>query len=470
ALSAFLVAAVGTSLVFHRFFLADDEFAAWFQAVIFAHGSRSATVAPEWCRWIGALAPTSIAVDPGACTWRLSFLPIHSVVRAAFIRLDIDQLGGPATAAASIGLVVLVARKAWPDQPARAWIAAAVLGASTQVLFTSMTMFAMPTHLLFSLIWLWLYLEDRAWSIAVLPWVGFLALGVHSPTPHALFVPPFLLRYVWNRRFRVAGYMAAVYAIAVLYWARQLGAPATPALATLATPAATVAMARSIFAVPNALEGVIAVMHLALIFTWNTPLAPICVLAAMLAWKRLDTFGRDLALSLILVIVVRSLHGLNSQGEGWGYRRLYAALGNFALLAACGTDVFVAAIGGRRTAWLWVSSLATSVLIQLPMRAVQVERVVRPYDLAERWMEQLPTRIVILPAESIRWGRQLVRNDPFLRVGNKIMSESDLGARGLAEVNARYPGQVHVVTPRELTRFGLERSSIHVGSVTIIPR
>ncbi len=199
AVAVFLIATAGTYLIFHGFYFADDEYSAWFQAVIFAHGKTSATLAPGWCQWIQAMTPTSIAMS--GCSWKLSFLPIHSFIRSVFIALHIDHLAGPTIAAASVLLVAAIARKIWPAQPHRALIAAAIFGASTQLLFMSMTMYAMPTHLLFSLAWLWLLVEDTTWSVALLPWLGVAALGVHSPYPHGMWVMGFLLRYPLERRW-----------------------------------------------------------------------------------------------------------------------------------------------------------------------------------------------------------------------------------------------------------------------------
>src|SRR4051812_40213848 len=63
ALLVFAISLIGTDLVFHRYIFTDDEYSGWFQAVIFAHGKRQAVVPPDWCRWIHAITPTSIAID-----------------------------------------------------------------------------------------------------------------------------------------------------------------------------------------------------------------------------------------------------------------------------------------------------------------------------------------------------------------------------------------------------------------------
>ena len=75
----------------------------------------------------------------------------------------------------------------------RAWVAAGFLVTSSQFVFTSMTAYAMPAHLAINLLWLYAFLRgDRAGWFAA-PLIGVVALGLHNPFPHALFVTPFLV-------------------------------------------------------------------------------------------------------------------------------------------------------------------------------------------------------------------------------------------------------------------------------------
>jgi hypothetical protein len=127
------------------------------------------------------------------------------------------------------------------------------------------------------------------------------------------------------------------------------------------------------------------------------------------------------------------------------------------------------AIGPRRAKQLAAASLAVSLCIQLPMRAAQVERVVRPYYLASNWMASLPEKFIIFPAAGLMWGNDLVRNDPFLEHGNMVMNESDFGPTGLGALQRRYPGQVRFVHGPDFVRFGLERAPLHIGPLLITP-
>ncbi|MDB4876524.1 MAG: hypothetical protein JWM41_2970 [Gemmatimonadetes bacterium] len=470
ALGSLLVAAVvwgGITLVFHRFLLADDEYSAWFQAVIYSRGHASAVVAPEWCRWIAALTPTSISATPG-CTWRLSYLPIHSLYNAGFIALGLDRLGGPVAAGLSVWLVASIARKVWPSRPLRAYLAALFTATSTQVLFMSMTMFSMSTHLLFSLAWLWLYVDERKWSNALLPWVGVAALGVHSPFPHALLIPPFLLRYLRNRRYAFLGYVAAVYAGGLSYWYGYLARVSNESAPAFASPGATAAVAKGLFHLPTAVQSLTTGLHLALVPSWNAPLVILLMIVAMLSWDRLDTFSRDASLSVVLIIVARMLMP-TPQGEGWGYRFIYDALGIIALLAAVGVERLATATGARTATRLIVASLAISLFVQLPLRARNVAQVISPYRNGLEWMSTLPYDVVIYPADLVNWGRQLVRNDPFLRNTPKIMSRRELTPENQAALAATATLRQTTISRADLIAHGLPLAPFSMGAFQIAP-
>jgi len=420
ALAVLVVTVAGTDLIFHRFIFADDEYSAYFQALIFARGRWSATVSPEWCRWIPYLTPTTIA-RPQACTWHLGFLPIHSMIRALFIDAHLDRFAGPVIAATTILLVGATARRLWPDKPHRTWIAMGVLATSTQFLVMSMTMYSMPTHLLFASVWLWLYVVDSHWSVALLPIVGVLAMGVHSPIPHGLLVPVFWLRYVRQKRYGTALYLAAVYAVGIVFWYVQLQS-LSASLATLGTEATAAATTTvSMFHLPSLLNFYTNAMNVALVATWNTPVAFLCAFAAALAWHRLDTFERDAALTLLFIVIARAFSN-SLQGEGWGYRFIYSGLGLFALLAAAGADVVASAVGARRAGILLAASLVVSTVIELPMRGAQVNWIIRPYYQAYDLLSHQTADIVVFPSSEVMWGRQLLRNDPFLEHRPLIMS------------------------------------------------
>jgi hypothetical protein len=467
AIGVVAVTYAGVVLIFHRYLLADDEYSAWFQALAFSRGQRSPTVPADWCHWIGALTPTSVYSD-SSCSWRLSYLPLHSMLQAPFIALGVDRLGVPLTAGASVWLVASIARKLWPSRPTRAYVAALTLATSTQVLIMSMTMYSMPTHLLFTLMWLWLYVDDRRWANALLPWVGVLAIGVHSPFPHILFIPPFLLRYLRNRRFVFLGYVGVVYAAGLMYWYGFLQHIAQGSSTAIATVGQTASVATGVFQMPTALHGFTTALHLALVPSWNAPVAIVLVLSAMLAWPRLDKFSRDAALSVIVMVVARGLM-LTPQGEGWGYRYIYDGLADIALLSAVGAEILALAIGGRRAVGLVLASFVAAIAVQLPLRAWGVDSVISPFRQGYEWMSALPYDVVVYPTQNVQWGRQLVRNDPYLRNRPKIMSRSEMGRNDVALLLADSTKRVKVLTTEELKAHGFPAGDYYLGGFRIKP-
>jgi hypothetical protein len=348
------------------------------------------------------------------------------------------------------------------------WIAVGVLAASTQFLFMSMTAYAMPLHLVFALLWIWLYVIDRWWTILLLPVVSLLALAVHSPIPHGLLIPPFLLRYLWQRRFLVAGYVFAVYGVALAYLTRHVPMATTGLSASLASPAATWALIRGLVHLPGPLQQTATPMDVTLMATWNVPIALVAVLCAYLSWRRLDTFSRDLAWGFALVMIARAF--MNPQGEGWGYRYAYAALGNFAILTALGTEAIAEAIGSRRAIQVLVGSVAIALVVQLPMRVVQVQRIVGPYARAQAWLTGLPAKVVVLPTDRVMWGRQMIRNDPFFRSGPVTVSLWEVREAGIAALQQQFGGSVYVVKPDELFEQGLPPAPSRVGGFVVAPK
>ncbi|HXT16738.1 MAG TPA: hypothetical protein VN706_13955 [Gemmatimonadaceae bacterium] len=470
---AAVVVFLGFAFIFHHYFLADDENAGWVQALIFAHGKTSAVVPQPWCRWIGAMTPTTVAITP-PCGWNLQFfLPVHSLIRSWFIALHVDWLAGPLTAVVTLVLVWSTARIAWPERRDRAVMSVLVVALSTQFLFMSMTMFSGPTDLLFSALWLWLYVQRRTWATLLFPWVGFLAFGVHNPLTHALWVAPFALRILRRREWRTVAYLTIVYVIAIAFWAHQLKLAGTAASASTGVVAKSItsvtvggAAVRSHFAVPDLLDLLTTAMHVTLIATWNSPILILVLFLCALDWSGLDDLGRDLLLGVLVMIAVRAVEPV-TQGEGWGYRFVYPGVINFGLLAALGIDTIASAIGRRRAYAFAAASLVASLVIQLPMRAVQVEHLVGPYARTYQWVASRNADVVVFPLQYVRWGRQMLRNDPFLRNSPKLVDAYELDKANLAALQAQFPGRVLVLTRKDVLQFGAETAPIIVGGLIL---
>jgi hypothetical protein len=453
--------------------MSDDEYAGWFQALVFAKGKTHAAIPAPWCAYGPAVTPNSIWFRRD-CTWMLTYLPIHSLFQAPFIALGIPRLAVPIQAGLSVLLVASIARKVWPDQPSCAYWSALFLATSTQFLVMSMTLYAMSTHLLLTLVFLRVYLEKGSKLEYAVPWIGAAALAVHSPIPHLMLAPPFILRYLRDRRYGLFVYSGVVYVGALTIWStyylRVVVSAEAVQVAAPGAAASVSATARSLgshWALPDVLSAYRTSMHLALIPSWSNALMVILVVAAMMGWRRLPVFLRDCALAVLLTVVTRAFTG-QMQGEGWGYRFLYAHLGMLALLATAGVSTLKEAAGKKTARYMLAIATAGAVFFQLPTRWKGVESVVGPYRDGFAWMSTLPYDAVIYPAGAVAWGRQLVQNDPFGRNRPVILDRAQLSP---AQLSALLQGTAGIraveLSREEVHQHGLPRGLVFFGGLII---
>ncbi len=416
--AAVLLAALAIgAFALHGYPLAMDEFNAQFQALIFSRGQLSGTPLPDaLVPFAKALTPVFVTLRDGR-SWISTYLPGYAALRAPFALVHAGWLLNPLLGAAAVLLVRSVALQLWPEAPARAWLAMALLATSSQLLFMSGSTYAYPAHLAANLLWLHLYLRRDARGALLLPLVGLLAVNLHQPFPHLLFAAPLSLLAIRDRKWTTLGYWCAVYLVALLFasgWWRFVN----PLQLTRATSYF------QFFSWPQIKQWMTFGMSASLIASWQTPLFTIGLFASALRFRVLAAVERAILISVLLALAFY-LFFLADQQHGWGYRYAYPVLGNLALLGARGLDELREGLE-RRTAVLIASvSLGLTLLFQLPLRAFQVERFVRPFACASDRLAALPTDFGVIDIEASWYGRDLVRNDPFLRGGKLVASTAD---------------------------------------------
>lgn len=441
----FGITLAGGHVAHHGLPLSMDEFNSEFQSQILAGGKLTAEVPDEVVPVVAQVQPTFVTFRSKEQDWFSSYLPAYSGLRALLVPAGLTALLNPLLAALAILAIASLARQLWPGSAAAAGMSMMLLASSAQFLATSMSGYSMPAHLLLNLVWMLLYL--RAWPTAQLaaPWVGVLAMGLHNPFPHALFVAPFLVRMLRQREWLRAAYYSVVYAVGSLLWWQWLRIALS----------IDVAAAAESFAAPGALQAGTQLMSWAMLQSWQTPLACAAVLAAILGWRTLSGLQRDLAAGVGLSLLFYALLPF-SQGHGWGYRYAYAVLGNVILLAVTGLMHCRSQAMRARILALTAASIAVSVTIELPLRAWQIERFVRPWAAAQRYLAELPVATVAVPTDSIWYGRDLVRNSPFLSTEPLILAlPRPRDAQALSQLERLGNTGVLQVGSCDLVRYGL---------------
>ncbi|HEX7978277.1 MAG TPA: hypothetical protein VF461_06720 [Gemmatimonadaceae bacterium] len=449
---ALVVTALGvatTHLVMHDLLFSMDEFTVDFQARIFARGQQEAAVPWPW-RSIGpALTPTFVNFDSARGTWSSMYLPVYALLKAPFVAAGAGTLLNPLLTGLAVLVLGLAARRIWPDERLRPWVAVALLATSSEVIVTAGSGYTMPAHLLANIAWLWLALRGDRWSWAAALIVGALALGLHSPFPHALFVAPFLVRLLRERRWGRLGSAVLAYAAASAVW--------FVFLAHARSSVQGEASLLTLFALPDASTMLLHGMNLSLLFTWNAPVLAILALVVFLRLRQSPPVIVDLAVGVVLTLLFFVFFP-RTQGHGWGYRYAFQVLGSLALIAADAVPQLVSAFGARSARRWLAGGLTLALVAQLPLRLVQTELFVSPFAAGVAFVRSRPEPIVVVHGDSLWYGDDLVRNDPYL-ARPIVLRRNSLSPGAIGQLERSFPGRVYELSDAELLRLGMTPSA-----------
>ncbi len=437
------VTSAGTILVYRSYFLSMDEYMAHYQALILSNGHLLARVPDSWMPFEEALRPLFAQFNPAFQSWYSAYLPGYAAIRALFAVAGAEVFTNAVLSALTILAVAAAARRIWPGEPDAPFVSALLLATSSQLLVNGMTAYAMPAHLLLSLVWLLLHLHPSRRAALAVPWIGILALTLHQPNIHALFVCPFIVRLVIERRWRRFTYYGGVYLLGTglsFLWLR---------IGQLKGGQATIA---NIFALPGPANLLIQVLQGILLVNWQNPLLFVLLAAGLAAWRGFPPAARDLLGSAVLTIGFFAFFPLD-QGHGWGDRYAHSILGNLALLAIPGWAVLRSSAGPHKARRLLGAATAFSLLLAFPVRSFQVSEFVAPFARASAYLETRSADFVLFDPQSVWYGQDLVRNDPFLRNRPLVLSLPALGTSDIPTLAAM--GRTVMVTPREMAVLGL---------------
>ncbi len=467
----FAVAAIGTFVVYHQYPLAMDEFMADFQTKILQRGAILAPVDEAWRGLITALQPNFTYQSADGSVWGALYLPVASAFRALLSPVGLESVTSAVLTAASVVLAAAVAGQLWPGRGDVRVIAAAGVALSAQALITAMTPYAMPGHLFLNLAWLYLFFRDDRLGHAFAPWIGIAAVGLHQMHAHALFVMPFMLSLLFERRWRLAAYYAVLYGVGHFAWLHWYD---IAELITHGPQAATQAVGegglfldrlQEIVQMPGAGAIIMMAVNLLRFLAWQD--VAICILVALAIgnWRQCPSRVRLLAWSIAFSVIPYLLI-MPSQGHGWGYRYLHGLIGNFGLIAACGWTLAVASLPDRaralQPATLVAVSFAITLAVALPLRAWQAERFVGPYATASEHIAAIDADIVVIDHAGTLFGVDLVRNEPFLNNRPLVLSLWDLEPEQLGPLCRDH--SVAVVNRDDLAALGLSDSRKRVAT------
>lgn len=413
ALALVILCYLGHRLLLMDYDLSRDEQMANFDAAIFSHGRLAWPLSPEWQKDASGLNLEFMLPVENPIAWVSAYLPFNAALRAVVGSVADPALTGPLLTAGSLLLTWSIAERIWPTDRETPTIAVLLLLGSGQFVITGMTAYAMPAHLFFNLLWLRLFLADRRSCDGMAILVGFIATGLHQPLFHPLFVAPFLLLPLFERRWgRFAAFALSYSAIGIFWLSWPIfihSLVAGPASITAAAGTDYLSRILQVFSLSRA-NPTLTAANILRFCTWqHFFLVPLMVVG--FSALRQNRFAAALAASFLLPIVVIAII-LPYQGIGFGYRYLHGVLGNAVLLALFGWQKLAAHNEQLRPVML--RATAVSLLIFLPVQTWMANARYAPFALMSEKIERSGADYFLIKANKGPLAHDLVLNRPDL--------------------------------------------------------
>jgi hypothetical protein len=440
ALATVSVLLVATHVVYLRYPLSMDEYAATFQAEVFAAGE----LAGRWPPWAAPLMVSPrfanrmfllCNYDTGRVV--STYWPVHAALLAPFSRIGIDWALNPLLAGAAILLVASLAQHL-----------AGSRGAGYAVLFTvaspvfhayGMSYYSMMCHLVANLAYARLLISPSPARAAAAGGIGGLALALHNPFPHAIFGGAWIAWLLATRRW-ACGIIVAACSLAVFLpidsgWrvvkdsvqadepppVTTGGDPGRAEESSVSNVAARVIGYAEALRVPN-----LAVMASRRIYafvrevSWDTPALVVMAAAGAVAGGRCAS---PLALAALATFFGYAFSPWDG-GHGQGSRYMVSAWGMLPVLAGVAAAT-KSASGGRL---MNVGGLAAmgSLVVCVPLGMWLVRSQIAetlasgPHELIAQH-EADADRLWVFLGESESVTQDFIRNDPFARHGPYIL-------------------------------------------------
>ena len=439
ALAMLVAASAGHFLLLSGYDLSRDEQMASFDAAVFGQGYLVAPLPPFWRDHSDTLNTMFLYPAQPRGAWISAYLPVNAALRAVFGLIGAPWLVGPLmTALGAIALFGCV-KRLWPGDREAGFVALVLYAGSAQVLFAGMTSYAMPGHLALNLCWLLLFLRRTTSSDLAALAVGFFATGLHQPLMHPMFVAPFVLLLLAERRWRRAAlYITGYAAISAfwLWWPTWIG-PMVLVNAEAPRPEGVDFLTRLISTLrerdPMGLPNMVA-NGLRFIAWQHLLLVPLLLAGARRC--RADPMVAALAGGMVLMILVMALI-LPYQGHGFGYRYLHGLVGNGILLAVYGWKTLGNQTGQWRT--LALRTTVAGMLVMLPLQALMAHDFYASSAEVSARLSKIDADYVVLGRRDVPYAADLVHNPPDLARRPLRLLRDKLSDKTIAAICASHP-------------------------------
>lgn len=430
AAAIWLLLCLGAIFIYRNHPLSMDEYAASFQAEVFAAGHLAGRVPPELVDWVlpKGFQGHFFVVNPNTGDMASAYWPGYALLLAPFQWFGIPWACNPLMVAATTLLIGRIAHELTGSEEAQGWAMLLAI-ASPTFLINGISFYSMPAHLLFNLVFAWLLIRPEPKRIVFAGAVGSFALVLHNPFPHLLFALPWLTWLVLrkengvrNALLLVIGYLPLMLLIGlgwphVLRELQQGGVVAAAAASATSSGEELPWVVRIVigltrpFHLPDAMTLTFRLGGLAKLWLWSAPFLLLLAIRGATLEDRppLRLMGASLALTLLGYFFVPV-----SQGHGWGDRYAHSAWGVLPILAAVLLHrEWTEGEPDGRLLSITLRGALLSLVLMTGLRVFQVGSFVGEH-LAQRpaFPADVPSVVFV---RSGYYAMDMVQNDPWLR-------------------------------------------------------
>jgi hypothetical protein len=406
---------LGAVFIYHSNAFCMDEYAAVFQAKIFAVGRLTARLPPSVVDWLIPSGFNGAFLVASRTTGQAieAYWPGFSLLLAPFEFLGVPWLCNASLAGLAIFLVHRITLEITGDRRAAGWAVLFTVASGSFAAY-AISYYSMQAHLTANLLFVWLLLKPTPYRAFVAGVVGSLALVLHNPFPHTLFAAPWIIAIARSKEQRrpfaalILGYLPLTILIGAGWlYLRELVTAGNSGFNVIASNLNTV------FSLPD--RSMIDMRLAALVKMWIWAVPCLFLFAGLGRWLRGDDHRVRLLTQSAVTTFVGYVFFIFDQGHGWGYRYFQSAWGVVPILAACAMTARPES-NGRLAAFAGAAAMLNLVLV-LPLQMMQIDGIIARHS-AQLPKPRRPGNNVYFIHDGGFYLADLVQMDPLLRAAD----------------------------------------------------
>ncbi|HWX81946.1 MAG TPA: hypothetical protein VNZ02_17725 [Steroidobacteraceae bacterium] len=412
AVASIALFALGAVAVYHNYPLSMDEYAAVFQAKIFAAGHLSAQLPPSYIDWLVVRGFNGEFLVASPETGRVieEYWPGFALLLAPFEYLQAQWLCNACLAGLALLLMHRITKEITHERLAAGWALLFAL-ASAAFAANAISYYSLQSHLTANLLFAALLQRPNGYRAFCAGLTGSLALILHNPLPHTLFAIPWLLAMVLDRGQRrlclplILGYLPGIgFGLGWLWLRADIGSAGQ-------TLSGTSGLVHGVFTWPTLAVLNTRAASFVKMWVWAVPCLFVFAIIGCIRYRE-NSKVRLLTASAVLTFL-GYLFVTFDQGHGWGYRYFHSAWGVIPILAGCAMTN--RPVANPKTASFAGACAILSLVIMVPFQLNEIQQFISQH-LAQLGAPKRPGNNVyfIRPRRGF-YVADMVQMDPYLR-------------------------------------------------------